>query len=388
VIERAWRLGARFDGWHEHFRPAAWRQAFREAGIDPEPYAYRDLDPASPMPWHVIHSGVNRKWLALELRRALAAGTLSVCGPTDCHGCAPFARDCVKGVVARTTGRALSDALPVLGTPSAAGPGSPVGRERAPRRPTLPSETTAAGDSAPVRRYRARFEKTGRLRFLGHLDLTRLLMRALRRAGWKLVYSRGFNPKPRIGFGPALAVGIASEAEYVDFDTYVRLSAGAAEAEVNRVLPAGLRFLAIREIPPDEPSLGEAVRAARYRMSGLAPADLARALDLRRRADTVSVERPRNDGRARTFRLGDELLALEAVDSASLRVTLALHGDGPSLRPDELVPLFSVSDARGVRIVREDVLVEREGRLVDPLAVLAPPLECVADPPDVLRAAR
>ena len=60
-----------------------------------------------PDPWHVIHSRVNRKWLAIELARARQEATLTVCGPRDCHGCAPFARDCVKGIVARTTGRPI-----------------------------------------------------------------------------------------------------------------------------------------------------------------------------------------------------------------------------------------------------------------------------------------
>ena len=92
MIESAWRHGARFDGWDEHFAWEAWQRAFREEGIDPEPYAHQDLDPTGRLPWHVVHSRVNRKWLQIELERAMKAATLSVCGPKDCHGCAPFAR--------------------------------------------------------------------------------------------------------------------------------------------------------------------------------------------------------------------------------------------------------------------------------------------------------
>lgn len=116
VLEAAWRRGARFDGWDEHFKLDAWVAAFREVGIDPEPYAYRDLDPAGALPWQVVDSRVNRKWLAIELQRAMKAATLSVCGPRDCHGCAPFARECVRGVVAATTDRPLDVELPMLST--------------------------------------------------------------------------------------------------------------------------------------------------------------------------------------------------------------------------------------------------------------------------------
>ncbi len=34
ALERAWRLGCRFDGWSEHFRYDLWLEAFREAGVD------------------------------------------------------------------------------------------------------------------------------------------------------------------------------------------------------------------------------------------------------------------------------------------------------------------------------------------------------------------
>ena len=389
VLERAWRLGARFDGWDEHFNRAAWERAFGECGVDPEPYAYRDLDPQGPLPWQVIDSRVNRKWLALELRRALQAGTLSVCGPTDCHGCAPFARDCVKGIVAATTGRPLSSDLPLLSTPAAGGPGAPVGTDRAPRRPpggAPPSAAPRPESEAPVRRYRACFEKTGRLRFLGHLDLTRLILRALRRAGWTLVYSKGFNPKPRVGFGPALALGLASEAEYLDFETHAHLDESRATDEVNRVLPDGVRFLTVFEIPRDAPALGEIVRAARYRVQGLDEAARGRLAEALRGAGPPVIERRKDDGRVQSFRVTDELLDVAPLDARALGLTLALHGDAPSLRPDEVLSSLCGTAPADVEIVREDVLVELDGRLISPRG--AAPIAALAGRHDARRAAR
>src|SRR4030095_15782999 len=42
VSGRAWRQGARFDGWTETFLRSAWVKAFAEEGIDPERYAHGD----------------------------------------------------------------------------------------------------------------------------------------------------------------------------------------------------------------------------------------------------------------------------------------------------------------------------------------------------------
>ena len=373
VIERAWRNGARFDGWDEHLNRKAWTEAFRSEGVDPEFYAYRDLDPERPLPWHVVHSRVNRKWLALELRRAMQAGTLSVCGPTDCHGCAPFARECVKGIVAETTDRQLASDVPLLSTPCAPGPGAPVGPEAAPRLPVESTQVDRAvpakpgPDERPVYRYRARFSKSGSLRFIGHLDLARLVLRSLRRAGIELVYSRGFNPKPKVGFGPALAVGISSKSEYVDFDTYRRLDGDLGESKINEALPDGMRFDLVREIPRSAASLGDAIRAARYRVTPRVAQTLAETVAAFRERLPIEIRRDRKNGKTQTFDLADELLELELTDGAHLSMTLAMRHDGASVKPDEVLKEIFGETVTTLDVVREELLVDWKGRLVNPL---------------------
>ena len=373
VIERAWRNGARFDGWDEHLNREAWTEAFRSEGVDPEFYAYRDLDPERPLPWHVVHSRVNRKWLALELRRAMQAGTLSVCGPTDCHGCAPFARECVKGIVAETTDRQLASDVPLLSTPCAPGPGAPVGPEDAPRLPVESTQVDRAlpanpgPDERPVYRYRARFSKSGSLRFIGHLDLARLVLRSLRRAGLELVYSRGFNPKPKVGFGPALAVGISSKSEYVDFDTYRRLDGDLVESKINEALPDGMRFDLVREIPRSAASLGDAIRAARYRVTPRDAQTLAETVAAFRERLPIEIRRDGKNGKTQSFDLADELLGLELTDGAHLSMTLAMRHDGASVKPDEVLKEIFGETATTLDVVREELLVDWKGRLVNPL---------------------
>jgi len=371
VLEAAWRKGARFDGWGEHFRFDAWQQAFREAGLDPEFYAYTDLDPQGRLPWQVVDSRVNRKWLALELKRALKEGTLSVCGPKDCHGCAPFARDCVKGLIAETTGRPLDSDLPLLATPSAPGPGVPAAVSQVPPRLPRRSPTELREDDAlrPRYRYRGRFTKTGRLRFLSHLDVYRLLMRALRRAGVTLVYSQGFNPKPRVAFGPALSVGVASEGEYLDFDSHDRLDPEPAMREINEVLPEGIRFGAIREIARDVPTLGDAICAARYRTVGHG-FDPAPCLEDFRERSPVTVRREKN-GKVRTFDLDVEMLELALGDDESVRMTLAVRNNGASVRPEEVLRGIFGERAGRIGLVREELLVEWRGRMINPLLAAA-----------------
>ena len=361
VILRAFRLGARFDGWEEHFDAALWRRAFREEGIDPERYAHGDWSPARRLPWDVVDSRVNKKWLALELKRALAEGTLSICGPADCHGCAPFAKECVKGVVRDTTGRPLDASLPILSTPAAPGPGMPARVGDAPHAQT-PEEAAsrkAAARSAPRHRYRLRVEKTGRMAVLGHLDVMRALLRAFRRARVELIYSQGFNPKPRVQFGPALAVGIESTGEYLDLESTAPLDPAGAVAAINASLPAGLRIAVLTPLPREAPGIVEAIRAARYFVLLPEGAEPARALDAFAERDRLSVERVRQ-GKSVSFPLHAWLLDVAQVGASALRMTLGLGGDGASVRPDEVLRAVFGAMPKGVRLLREDL-----GSIVD-----------------------
>lgn len=63
VIERAWRLGARLDGWDECFNPAIWKQAFEEEGIDPDWYAHRERASTEVFPWAHLHGGPPEEYL-------------------------------------------------------------------------------------------------------------------------------------------------------------------------------------------------------------------------------------------------------------------------------------------------------------------------------------
>ena len=63
--------------------------------------------------------------------------------------------------------------------------------------------------------YKVRFvfSKKGFMRFISHLDLMRLFMRALRRAELPIKITEGFNPHPKLSFKGALKLGLESERE-------------------------------------------------------------------------------------------------------------------------------------------------------------------------------
>jgi radical SAM-linked protein len=127
-----------------------------------------------------------------------------------------------------------------------------------------------------------RFAKRDDLRWLSHLDLMRALQRAFKRAGIEPSYSRGFHPQPLFSFGPALAVGIESEAELFDFETAKVYDGDDLVRRLNAALPPGLRVLDAWPIAGGGDSLAAQLVVAEYRAwinearRALLPADFAR----------------------------------------------------------------------------------------------------------------
>lgn len=94
VVYRAWRLGARFDAWPEHFDWAIWQRAFEAEGLDADWYARRERTFAEVLPWEHIENGVSKAFLWDEYQRALRGDTTPdcremclACGVAETLGC-------------------------------------------------------------------------------------------------------------------------------------------------------------------------------------------------------------------------------------------------------------------------------------------------------------
>ncbi len=62
VIESAWRAGARFDAWEEHFDLDLWTKMLDQEGLDPAWYANRERGADEVFPWDHI-AGQDKAWL-------------------------------------------------------------------------------------------------------------------------------------------------------------------------------------------------------------------------------------------------------------------------------------------------------------------------------------
>ncbi len=107
------------------------------------------------------------------------------------------------------------------------------------------------------------FTKMGEAAYISHLDLQRVMARALRKSGLPVWYSQGFNPHIYMSFALPLPLGQESETEAVDCKTESEETDFSAYLEnLNRALPRGIRAQRIAA-PLHKPA---EIESAEYRM--------------------------------------------------------------------------------------------------------------------------
>ncbi|MEO6398365.1 MAG: TIGR03960 family B12-binding radical SAM protein [Tepidiformaceae bacterium] len=86
-VYEAWRRGAKFDAWSEHFKPEIWKEAFAAAGVDGEWFAHREWDTQEPLPWDHVDCGVTKSYLRGQWRDVHSVKTVPDCHHGSCNVC-------------------------------------------------------------------------------------------------------------------------------------------------------------------------------------------------------------------------------------------------------------------------------------------------------------
>lgn len=319
VIERAYHNGARFDCWEEKLILAHWIEAFDHFQIDTARFL-GTIPVTAKLPWDHVDVGLEPGFLAKEYRKALKNRLSPPCGKAvgrfvhhtnvEDHDADPKKFVCYNCGIACDLGDmrderrdylvslgALLRKKPLLleasttdasatGDASTAEPLAVVEPVKVTQKHRVP---TAKFDQGKPMRVRIAYTKLGRAAFRSHLDLVRLLPRMFRRLDLPMYYSQGFHPKPEMMFGPALPLGVASFAEYVD----AKLCEvdGLDEATIRaRLVGASLEDIAFtdaRVLQQGDATLSRVIDTARYAV-GIPLAALA-DLGIRTEADLATL---------------------------------------------------------------------------------------------------
>ncbi|MBW2610471.1 MAG: TIGR03960 family B12-binding radical SAM protein [Deltaproteobacteria bacterium] len=321
ALIEAWTRGARFDAWGDHFRMDIWKTAFESTGLDPEFYLYRSRPMDEVLPWDHIRSGVTTGYLKKEWKRSLE-GKIT----PDCR------EKCIECGVCDH-----KDVDPILCKDWAP-----------PSRMEKPSSDYLHAD---IKKYRITFSKTDHARHLSHLELARVFIRALKRAGLNIVFSKGYHPMPKISFTSALPVGTESIHETVDIELYETMPITRAKEKIARQLPYGVSVIHMEDICRErkKPNLVES--HFHITMNGL---KIDRNdLELFINSDCFPIIK-------KTKKAEQEIDARSLVKSIDLIPPYSLdlvirHVPGPALKPIDIIKgVFRLSDhnIEGLKILK------------------------------------
>jgi len=242
LLEKAWALGCRLDGWSEIFDFEKWKRAMDETGTDAGEFARKTFILPDLLPWYNIDIGVTKNFLWREYQGALSGEVTADCRKV-CHNCGLDCNKTVNGQQSSAISLSIdARRLSIIGN-----------------RPDRQFK--------PVR-IRVEFSKTGRLKYLSHLELVTLVHRAIRRAEFPLEYSRGFHPSPKISFGPPLSVGVAGLSEYFDLEVVPPFDLMANKRRINHLLPEGVSVTDMAAVSSKGCSLNSFISRYEYEVKG------------------------------------------------------------------------------------------------------------------------
>ncbi len=172
---------------------------------------------------------------------------------------------------------------------------------------------------------RIKFSKTGRLRYISHLDLCRTMTPAMIRAGIPIWYTEGFNPHPKMVFTQPLPLFATSECEYLDIKITEPMSFAQIKERLNGALANGLNVSEVYE--PDTKFTD--IAYACYEISGFDITDemLKSAL-----TGAIEIEKRTKSGQTKSVDIAPQIKNAQIKDG---RIFCVLNASGESyLNPD------------------------------------------------------
>lgn len=319
VIQRVWQMGARLEGWSEHFDAGRWQRAMEEEGLLFSQFT-EEWPVDAALPWDHLDKGVTKKFLREELERSKKQDTTPDCREEGCNRCGLMAQPVCREILAAAS-------------PAEVGASRPAAGEEPPHLPE-------AVDESKIRIVRVKYSRGESVRFLSHLDMIHIFERALRRAQIRVTYTSGFNPHAKMAFGPPLTTGSKSLAEYLDLHYYINGDAYLTE-RLSAALPEGIDIVEMKPLFNKHRSLTDIINRADFEIRTPVAVAAERAQELLASAE-LWVSRSKEGEPARQVDIRPFLADLSIAD-ATVRLTTRID-QGKTLRVNEVLSLLLAGD--------------------------------------------
>ncbi len=233
LIQRAYELGCRMDAWSDHFSLEKWNQAMAELN-----YQFKNgFDEKETLPWDSVSMNVSKAYLLKEWKRAQNRELTSVCTENCSHNCGVCAAKDVDVIRADNSSFDFD---------------------------TLKTEEKKEEKYEQVI---FTYEKSGKALYSSHIAVMRQFEMAFQRSGLDVMYTQGFNPKPKLEFLNPVSMGVAGDNELLLTELPISQMTSEAVEKLNNALSEGFKVKSLRHIKM--PSSGKKYSLASHMLGSL-----------------------------------------------------------------------------------------------------------------------
>ena len=258
LIEKAYDLGCRLDAWDEYIRWDIWQDAIEELGYDTSSNGF---DTDAELPWDSISMNVSKAYLKKEYEKASRHELTHLCSDECDHKCGVCTKAGAK--VIRADNHDFDKMIP--------------------RKKSLPSPE----DYVQVI---FTYSKTGRAIYNSHIAVMRQFEMAFQRSGLDVLFTQGYNPKPKLEFLNPITMGVIGENELLLCELPKSQITENTIKTLNDALAEGFDIKNLTIVPKDvtgrKISLASLMTGCEYEISDIR--DVAIEEELRMRADEQS----------------------------------------------------------------------------------------------------
>lgn len=310
VLHQSWRGGARFDSWNDLFRFQTWEKGFEQEHLDYHLYL-SSINTDTRLPWDHVDTGVKKSFLLEELNKARKEEYTPSCLDDSCGTC----QGCVFPHLLERT---FTEEVKIEPSQEI-----PLGKEL-----------------EEVVRYRVFYSKRQSARFISHIDVSNIIQRAFRRAGIRVVHTKGFHPKMSISYLPALPLGMEGRAECFEFKSRFLFKEDEFISLMNSCLPSGIRILGLERREGIKSTLNKEIETLVYSVDLKSREMMSAMRDQTERilSDSDYYSRIEKRVKESLTKIHDESIQEKVIDRKEGKLFLHLkHSLQKSIRPQEIV---------------------------------------------------